>query len=241
MEERKDSIYLSRQKTASEASRSVHEQRMEYMEQWQETSGTNVLDYYKAHGSGPGRGFETYMYQKDQDSHRAYEGIVAYERAQYEKKPKKHFDRIRTLESLKEEQKTDAEVQKIYKKELKGSRAGENRALLAGTQALLDYEYSRFTDVTKDARKRRFEAMAVLAGEDPVKAYADKYLGVLGAGKLEGRDVYWLGNAKLLLKYEKEKVFSEKGADKKDLEILGASDAAMELLGSHPQEDDARR
>lgn len=241
LEERKDSIYLSRQKTASEASRSVHEQRMEYMEQWQETSGTNVLDYYKAHGSGPGRGFETYMYQKDQDSHRTYEGIVAYERAQYEKKTKKHFDRIRTLESLKEEQKTDAEVQKIYKKELKGSRAGENRALLAGTQALLDYEYSRFTDVTKDARKRRSEAMAVLAGEDPVKAYADKYLGVLGAGKLEGRDVYWLGNAKLLLKYEKEKVFSEKGADKKDLEILGASDAAMELLGSHPQEDDARR
>ena len=46
------------------------------------------------------------MYQKDQDSHRTYEGIVAYERAQYEKKTKKHFDRIRTLESLKERRRT---------------------------------------------------------------------------------------------------------------------------------------
>lgn len=74
--------------------------------------------------------------------------------------------------------------------------------------------------------------MKIMAGEDPVKAYAEKYLGRGGAGKLEGRDVYWLGNAKLLLEYEAKKVISGKGADKKDLEILGASDAAMEILGN---------
>ena len=90
----------------------------------------------------------------------------------------------------------------------------------------------RYTEVTKDARKRRSEAMKIMAGEDPVKAYAEKYLGRGGAGKLEGRDVYWLGNAKLLLEYEAKKVISGKGADKKDLEILGASDAAMEILGN---------
>ncbi len=145
---------------------------------------------------------KNYMYTKDQESHRTYEGIVAYEREQYVKKTKKHFDRIRTLEALTAEQKSDEEVRKAYKKEMKGSRAAGSRASLVGTQALLDYEYGRYTEVTKDARKRRSEAMKIMAGEDPVKAYAEKDLGRGGAGKLEGRDVYWLGNAKLLLEYE---------------------------------------
>ena len=241
LEERKNSVYMSKQKTSSESSRSVHEQRLEYMEQWQEDSGKNVMDYYKEHGSKPGSGFENYMYTKDQESHRTYEGIVAYEREQYVKKTKKHFDRIRTLEALTAEQKSDEEVWKAYKKEMKGSRAAGSRASLVGTQALLDYEYGRYTEVTKDARKRRSEAMKIMAGEDPVKAYAEKYLGRGGAGKLEGRDVYWLGNAKLLLEYEAKKVISGKGADKKDLEILGASDAAMEILGNSPGEADLGR
>mgnify|MGYP000500137138 FL=1 len=215
LEERKNSVYMSKQKTSSESSRSVHEQRLEYMEQWQEDSGKNVMDYYKEHGSKPGSGFENYMYTKDQESHRTYEGIVAYEREQYVKKTKKHFDRIRTLEALTAEQKSDEEVRKAYKKEMKGSRAAGSRASLVGTQALLDYEYGRYTEVTKDARKRRSEAMKIMAGEDPVKAYAEKYLGRGGAGKLEGRDVYWLGNAKLLLEYEAKKVISGKGADKR--------------------------
>ena len=140
LEERKNSVYMSKQKTSSESSRSVHEQRLEYMEQWQEDSGKNVMDYYKEHDSKPGSGFENYMYTKDQESHRTYEGIVAYEREQYVKKTKKHFDRIRTLEALTAEQKSDEEVRKAYKKEMKGSRAAGSRASLVGTQALRDYE-----------------------------------------------------------------------------------------------------
>ena len=64
LEERKNSVYMSKQKTSSESSRSVHEQRLEYMEQWQEDSGKNVMDYYKEHGSKPGSGFEKlYVYE----------------------------------------------------------------------------------------------------------------------------------------------------------------------------------
>lgn len=241
LEERKNSSYVKEKYDNAISSRRQHESRMAYLGQWDEARDGNLLDYYENHGSNPGRGFLDFMYQEFMDQNRSYEAIVAYERERYREKTEKHWKRLQELEAMKAGNQSEEEIQKAYFEEMDGGRVKGQNASLQNTQVLLDYEYARLMETTKDARESRFQVMKLAAEKDRkdfFKAYARTYAdgGVFKSRMTDG-EVFAFGDAGILLDYEKRKFLAEAASQEKDIAMLGAAQAGRELLSQDPQAD----
>lgn len=244
LQERTNSKSVKKKYEDAAAARLRHENRMDYLERWDEAKDGNLLEYYKKEESSPGSGFVDFMYQEFLDTNRSYESIVAYERARYQEKTEKHFKRLADLDEMKAKGKTEAQIQAAYFDDMDGGRVKEEKARLKTTRELLAYEYGRMMEATKDARKSRTEVMELAAKTDRkrffetyAKTYADA--GVIHP-RFANEELFSFGDAEILLTYEKEKYLKEAGAQEKDIAMLGAADAGLELLRQDPRADSQR-